>query len=79
VEQRRLHRHRRTAVGYGPKTLERVLRFRRAMRLASDTDSLALLAARAGYAGQAHLSRETRRLAGTTPSDMFKTGGPASL
>ncbi len=78
VEQRRLHRHCRTAVGYGPKTLDRVLRFRRAMRLARDTDSLALLASRAGYADQAHLSRETRRLAGTTPSDLFKTSGPAS-
>lgn len=73
VGERRLHRHCRAAVGYGPKTLERVLRFQRARRLARDTRSLATVAALAGYADQAHLTRECRRLAGTTPSDLFKT------
>lgn len=73
VGERRLHRHCRAAVGYGPKMLERVLRFQRARRIARDTRSLALVAALAGYADQAHLTRESRCLAGTTPSDLFKT------
>jgi AraC-like DNA-binding protein len=73
VGERRLHRHCRAAVGYGPKMLERVLRFQRARRLARDTRSLATVAVLAGYADQAHLTRECRRLAGTTPSDLFKT------
>ena len=73
VGERRLHRHCRAAVGYGPKMLERVLRFQRARRIARGTSSLALVAAVAGYADQAHLSREARCLAGTTPSDLFKT------
>jgi AraC-like DNA-binding protein len=78
VGERRLYRRCCRSVGYGPKTLERVLRFQRALRLGPQTTSLALLAARAGYADQAHMSRESRRLAGTTPSDLFKTGLPVA-
>ena len=77
VGERRLYRRCCQAVGYGPKTLERVLRFQRAVRLAGQTGSLAVLAARTGYADQAHLTRESRRLGGTTPSDLFKTAAPA--
>jgi AraC-like DNA-binding protein len=77
VGERRLYRHCCQAVGYGPKTLDRVLRFQRALRLAGRTSSLAVLAVNAGYADQAHLSRESRRLGGTTPSDLFKTAEPA--
>ena len=73
VGERRLHRHCRAAVGYGPKMLERVLRFQRARRLARGTCSLAAVAVMAGYADQAHLTRESRRLAGRTPSDLVKT------
>jgi len=73
VGERRLHRHCRAAVGYGPKMLERVLRFQRARQIARGTTSLALVAALSGYADQAHLTRESRCLAGTTPSDLFKT------
>ena len=76
VGERRLYRRCCQAVGYGPKTLERVLRFQRAVRLAGQTGSLAVLAARAGYADQAHLTRESRRFGGTTPSDLFKTAAP---
>ena len=78
VGERRLLRRCRAAVGYGPKTLDRVLRFQRAIRLAPRADSLGLLAALAGYADQAHLSRECRRLAGITPSDLFKTADRAA-
>lgn len=78
VDERRLHRRCSAAVGYGPKTLDRVLRFQRALRLAGRSRSLAALAADAGYSDQAHLTRECRRLAGTTPSDLFKTARPAA-
>jgi transcriptional regulator GlxA family with amidase domain len=78
VGERRMYQHCRAAVGYGPKTLDRVLRFQRAIRLGTGCESLALLAARTGYADQAHLTREFNRLAGTTPSDLFKTARSAA-
>lgn len=78
VGERRLLRRCRAAVGYGPKTLERVLRFQRAIRLAPRSESLGVLAAMAGYADQAHLTRECRRMAGITPSDLFKTADRAA-
>jgi AraC-like DNA-binding protein len=69
VSERQLERRFTELVGYGPKTLQRVLRFQRFLaRVALPDVSLAGSAALAGYADQAHLSRETRRLAGLTPS-----------
>jgi len=74
VTERTLHRRCTTAIGYGPKTLDRVLRFRRALHLDRDGPaSLGALAASAGYADQAHFIRECRRLAGKTPSELFNT------
>lgn len=64
LSERQLQRRCRAAFGYGPKTLQQVLRFQNALRLARGGDRLALVAALAGYADQAHLARETRRLAG---------------
>jgi hypothetical protein len=70
VSERQLHRRCTAAVGYGPKTLDRVLRFRRFLALVDGRppSGLADLAAAAGYADQAHLTRECGRLAGVTPS-----------
>ena len=75
VTERSLHRRCTAAVGYGPKTLHRIVRFRRALALGTSgtAPSLGALAAATGYADQAHLSRECRRLAGQTPSVLFKT------
>lgn len=68
VSERQLRRRCETAVGYGPKTLERILRFQRFRALARrGAGSLAELALEAGYADQAHLNREHLRLAGVTP------------
>jgi AraC-like DNA-binding protein len=61
---RHLHRRCLHAFGYGPKTLARVLRFDRALGLARAGDPLATVAARSGYADQAHLAREVRAFAG---------------
>ena len=82
---RQLRRRCHAAVGYGPKTLQRVLRFRRFVsridadvparqtsRGRPDTHDLAALAAQAGYADQAHLTRECRALAGLTPAALAR-------
>ncbi|MEU9734393.1 helix-turn-helix domain-containing protein [Streptomyces sp. NPDC048002] len=61
---RRLHRHSLAAFGYGPKTLARILRFRRALELARAGVPFAETAARTGFADQAHLAREVKDLAG---------------
>lgn len=50
--------------GYGPATLRRILRFRRAVGLLRGGLPYAEVAARAGYADQPHLHREVRDLAG---------------
>ncbi|RRI05975.1 AraC family transcriptional regulator [Mesorhizobium tamadayense] len=70
MSERTLRRRFEDAFGYGPKTLDRILRFHRFRRLqqkARDA-STAVLAIEAGYADQAHLIRESRRLTGVTPS-----------
>jgi len=69
ISDRQLHRRFVAAVGYGPKYLQRVLRFQAFLALCSRPDlGLADLAHRCGYADQAHLTRETARLAGRTPA-----------
>ncbi|WP_191246611.1 helix-turn-helix domain-containing protein [Amycolatopsis deserti] len=61
-------------VGLGPKALQRVVRFQRFLRSADAArpSSLADSAAAAGYADQAHLTRETRELAGVTPAVLVR-------
>jgi AraC-like DNA-binding protein len=81
VSERQLRRRCQAAVGYGPATLRRVLRFRRFVSWADagarGTD-LAGAAARLGYADQAHLTRECVRLAGLTPAALLAArGAPA--
>ena len=78
IGDRQLRRRFLDAVGYGPKTLERILRFQRFLRLAQDDGDLARLALDAGYADQAHLTRECTRLAGLPPAALLAEGaGPA--
>jgi AraC-like DNA-binding protein len=71
TSERQLLRRFNDAVGYGPKTLDRVLRFQRflsrARALTRGEDQLARVAAELGYADQAHLSRECVRLSGLPP------------
>ncbi|PRX98547.1 helix-turn-helix domain-containing protein [Allonocardiopsis opalescens] len=69
LSERQLHRRCLGAFGYGAKTLQRVLRFRRSLRLAGRPGAvLAEVAAEAGYADQSHLAREARALAGAPPA-----------
>ena len=71
LSDRQLLRRFRAAVGYGPKTLDRVLRFQRFLArgraVAGGEDSLARIAAELGYADQAHLTRACVDLSGLTP------------
>ena len=80
IGDRQLRRRFADAVGYGPKTLQRVLRFQRFLALAARdaAPDLAWLALDAGYADQAHLTRECTRLAGLPPAALLAAGaGPA--
>ncbi|MFJ4479773.1 helix-turn-helix domain-containing protein [Streptomyces xanthochromogenes] len=63
---RQLHRRCLDAFGYGPKTLARILRLRRALALVTRGVPYAEAALVAGCADQAHLAREMRALAGMT-------------
>ncbi len=70
VSERQLRRRTLDAIGYGPKMLARVARFRRLIAL--DDEELALRAVQAGYASQAHMTEEVRRLTGRTPVRFLK-------
>jgi AraC-like DNA-binding protein len=76
LSERQLRRRFDHAVGYGPATLARVQRFQRFLAHAQRAPGAALarLAAEAGYADQAHLARECRRLAGLPPSTLLAAG-----
>jgi AraC-like DNA-binding protein len=75
LSPRQLHRRCLPAFGDGPRRLARVLRFGRALDEIRAGAPLALVAARCGYADQAHLSREVHDLAGTTPSRLRRELG----
>jgi AraC-like DNA-binding protein len=74
LSERTLRRHCHEAFGYGPKALERILRFQLFVRLArrSPSAQVARLATIAGYADQAHLTREAHELAGLTPLTIMR-------
>lgn len=68
ITVRQLHRVLRQEVGLAPSTYRRVRRFQRFVRLSDARVGLAAAAAEAGYADQAHLTRDVTRLAGLTPA-----------
>lgn len=74
VSERNLRRRCHAAIGMGPKALHRTLRFQgflaraqQALGAGRPPGAPAELAVRAGYADQAHLTRECVRLTGVTP------------
>ncbi|OIJ89980.1 helix-turn-helix transcriptional regulator [Streptomyces colonosanans] len=71
---RQLHRRSLAAFGYGPKTLARVLRLQRALTLARSGVPYVETASRAGFADQAHLSRDVKELAGMPLGDLLARG-----
>lgn len=70
IGARQLHRRSLAAFGYGPKTLARILRLRRALSLTRTGVPYAETAVRAGYADQAHLSRDVREFTGLTLGEL---------
>jgi len=69
LSSRQLRRRCLTALGYGPKTLQRLLRFQGFLALSHfhQAGSVARLAIELGYTDQAHLTRESVELAGLAP------------
>jgi AraC-like DNA-binding protein len=81
ISERQLRRRCQAAIGLAPKALHRVLRFQGFLALVQSAlsqgrepagDGLAGLAADAGYADQAHLTRECVRLTGVTPRTFLR-------
>jgi AraC-like DNA-binding protein len=82
LSERQFRRRSHAAIGYGPKMLQRVLRFQRFVRLldaAAQPPDLAGLAVVTGYADQPHLTRECTALSGMTPAALASARRPAGL
>jgi AraC-like DNA-binding protein len=83
MSSRTLQRRCRAVYGYGPSTLRRVLRFRRAVALMRSGHPLAAVAADAGYSDQPHLHREAREFSGlplsTLAADQLGRGANTSM
>jgi AraC-like DNA-binding protein len=79
LSERQLERRFREAVGYGPKTLQRVFRFQRLLEAlqpnGEQASGLARIAPVIGYSDQAHLTRETREFSGLSPVLLERTLG----
>ena len=73
LSMRQFRRRCHASVGYGPKTLQRVVRLRRF--LATAPADLAAAAAEAGYADQPHLTRECQALTGLSPRALLTRMG----
>lgn len=78
ISERQLRRRFLTAAGYSPKMFQRIVRFQRLLALAKHHASTAAGATRlgdaahiAGYADQAHMTREVGEFAGVTPSALL--------
>jgi AraC-like DNA-binding protein len=75
---RTIQRQCASVYGYGPATLRRILRFRRAVLLLSDGLPPTEVAARTGYADQPHLHREVRDLAGVPLTSLRQVSSSAN-
>jgi AraC-like DNA-binding protein len=75
---RRLQVHFRDQIGLPPKTMARIIRLHRAVRLLVRGDRRASdVAAECGYWDQAHLNRDFRALTGCTPTELVGALKPA--
>jgi AraC-like DNA-binding protein len=75
---RTIQRQCTSVYGYGPATLRRILRFRRAVLLLGDGLPPTEVAARTGYADQPHLHREVRDLAGVPVASLRQESSSAN-
>jgi AraC-like DNA-binding protein len=72
ISERQLQRRFREAVGYGPKTLQRILRFQRVLTALARDGDIARTSAVAGYSDQSHLTRETLEFSGLSPQRLAR-------
>jgi AraC-like DNA-binding protein len=82
LSERQLRRRFDEAIGYGPKKLQRILRLQRLLWLASQEHAternLSRLALAAGYADQAHMTREVVALTQVSPGRLLTASTPRS-
>jgi AraC-like DNA-binding protein len=82
LSERQLRRRCQAGVGYGPRTLRRILRFRRFVSALDagplPAGGLADAAIAAGYADQPHLSRDCVQLSGLTPRALAQVRGTST-
>jgi AraC-like DNA-binding protein len=73
ISERQLRRRFLTAAGYSPKMFQRIVRFQKLLALAKRHPAARLgdAAHAAGYADQAHMTREVGEFAGVTPSALL--------
>ena len=81
LERRRLSSEFGAVYGVGLKRFGRLCRFERALELArrADAPSLAVVAVMAGYADQAHMTREFRSLGRWSPGQLHRRTGPSPV
>lgn len=63
----------RREVGLPPSVVAGIFRARHAVSMLTGPDGLAVVAARAGYSDQSHMTRELRRYTGRTPAVLGRT------
>lgn len=80
ISERHLRRRFQRSIGYGCRTFGRVQRFQRLLLIHQryPDATLARLAADAGYADQAHMTRDVQRLSGQSPGDLLRAGARAA-
>lgn len=72
ISERALRRRCQDAFGYGAKTLQRILRLQRFLRLVTDHPTLTAAALQAGYGDAPHLVRDSRQLTGLSPRELVR-------
>lgn len=75
--ERQLERRFREQIGLTPRTLGRILRLHRAVRMLAAGRSCAEVSVSCGYCDQAHLNREFRAMVGRPPRRFLLEHGPA--
>jgi AraC-like DNA-binding protein len=82
LSERQVRRRFDQAIGYSPKTLQRIMRLQYLLWLAGEdqtsTLGLARLALQAGYADQPHMTREVSALTGVSPRQLLFDGAHGS-